>query len=273
VLVNFALGSGRGIAPGEVVRVHGAENTKPLFVEVCRCVWRAGGHVIQAYGPADDEDFKLSRDFYELASEAQLQFFPEHYERGILEQSDHALVIYSQTDPHVLRDIAPEQILRHNESFMPAIEWEMAKEGEGRFSWTIGLYGTEAMAAEAELSIEQYWDQIIAACYLDEPDPLTRWRETEARLTDRARRLGELEIDRLHVEGEDVDLWLTLGEKRRWLGGGGRNIPSFEVFTTPDWRGTEGRISFSEPLYEYGSLIKGIELEFRDGRVASAREE
>jgi aminopeptidase len=71
--------------------------------------------------------------------------------------------------------------------------------------------------------------------------------------------------------GDDADLWIKLGERRQWLGGGGRNIPSFEVFTSPDWRGTEGWIRFNEPLYIYGSLITGIELEFRDGRVVSAR--
>jgi aminopeptidase len=127
------------------------------------------------------------------------------------------------------------------------------------------------MAAEAQLPIEQYWDQIIAACYLDEPDPPARWREVDAQISEQCRFLNGLEIDRLHVEGDDADLWLTLGERRKWIGGGGRNIPSFEVFTTPDWRGTEGRIRFSEPLYIYGSLIKGVELEFRDGRVSSAR--
>ena len=271
LLVNFALGGGKGIAPGEVVRVEGTENTKPLFAEVCRSVWRAGGHVIREYVPADDEQSKLSRDFYELASDEQLRFFPEHYMRGLLEQIDHALLLYSPTDPHVLQDISPEKILRHNEAFMPAMEWQMAKEAEGRFTWTIGLYGTEAMAAEAELTIEEYWQQIIAACYLDEPDPIARWREVDTQIADQARFLSELEIDRLHVEGEDTDLWLTLGQSRKWIAGGGRNVPSFEVFTTPDWRGTEGRISFSEPLYVYGSLIKRVELEFSEGRVTSAR--
>ena len=85
--------------------------------------------------------------------------------------------------------------------------------------------------------------------------------------------LNSLAIARLHVEGEDVDLWLTVGERRRWLGGGGRNIPSFEIFTCPDWRGTEGRIRFSEPLYFNGSLISGIELTFEGGRVVSATAE
>jgi len=61
-----------------------------------------------------------------------------------------------------------------------------------------------------------------------------------------------------------------LGEKRRWVGGSGRNIPSFEIFTSPDWRGTEGYISFNQPLYRYGKLITGIRLEFKQGQVIKA---
>ena len=75
------------------------------------------------------------------------------------------------------------------------------------------------------------------------------------------------DIERLHVEGEDADLWISVGEQRRWLGGRGRNIPSFELFTSPDWRGTEGWIRFNQPLYRYGNLVKGISLRFEDGRV------
>jgi aminopeptidase len=77
----------------------------------------------------------------------------------------------------------------------------------------------------------------------------------------------------VHVEGEDADLWVTIGEQRRWLGGRGRNIPSFELFTSPDWRGTEGWIRFNQPLYRYGNLVKGISLRFEDGRVVESSAE
>jgi aminopeptidase len=127
------------------------------------------------------------------------------------------------------------------------------------------------MAAEAEMSIQEYWEQIVAACYLDDPNLIERWREVNAQIEAHCDALNALAIDRLHVVGQDADLWLTLGDRRRWIGGGGRNIPSFEVFTTPDWRGTEGWIRFTEPLYVFGSLIKGIELEFQDGRITAAR--
>jgi aminopeptidase len=129
------------------------------------------------------------------------------------------------------------------------------------------------MAAEAQMSLEEYWEQIIHACFLDEQDPIARWQEVGRRLDQTRERLDALEIERVHVEGADADLWVTIGESRRWLGGRGRNIPSFELFTSPDWRGTEGWIRFDQPLYRYGNLVTGISLKFADGRVTEARAE
>ena len=272
LLVDYALGeSGEGIATGDVVRVSGAESAKPLYVEVCKAVWRAGGHVLHDYTPPDEPGMNVSKEFLELASDEQLDFFAEQYWKGTIDQSDHMVALLSDDDPHALRDIDPARIMRRRQAFMPVIGWQQAKESAGRFTWTAGLYGTEAMAAEADLSIEEYWEQIIAACYLDDPDLLDRWREVSAQIGAHCAALNSLPTDRLHVEGQDADLWLTLGEQRKWIGGGGRNIPSFEVFTSPDWRGTEGWIRFTEPLYVFGSLIEGIELEFRDGRVTASR--
>jgi aminopeptidase len=61
-----------------------------------------------------------------------------------------------------------------------------------------------------------------------------------------------------------------MGEKRQFIGGAGRNIPSFELFTSPDWRGTEGVIAFNQPLYRYGNLIEEVSLRFKKGRVVAA---
>jgi len=273
LLVNFALGGGQGIRAGEVVRVIAPDSAKPLFAAACRAVWRAGGHVIADLRASDDQHCNLSRDFFELASDEQLEHFPERYWRGVIDEVDHALHIDSVSDPHALASIPPERIMRRRASMLPLVRWQQAKEDAGRFSWTIALYGHEAMAAEAGLSIEDYWGQIIAACFLDDPDPVARWREIETQIARHCSFLDSLPIERLHLEAEGTDLWLTLGERRRWIGGGGRNIPSYEVFTSPDWRGTEGTVSFSEPVYVYGSLIEGVALEFREGRVvrASAR--
>ena len=76
--------------------------------------------------------------------------------------------------------------------------------------------------------------------------------------------------EKFHVKGPDADLWIKLGDKRLWKGGSGANIPSFELFTSPDWRGTNGWIRFNQPLYRYGNLISGIELTFKDGVVVKS---
>jgi aminopeptidase len=273
VLVDFALGSGRGVQPGEVVRVVAPESAKPLYAALNRAVWRAGGHVIGGYQPDDDHGHNLARDFLASASEAQLEHFPARYMRGLVDEMDHQVSVLADADPHALDSVDPARIMRRGEAMRPLLDWRGEKENAGRFTWTLGLYGTPAMAAEAGMSLEEYWKQIVHACYLDEEDPVTRWREVGERLDETRRQLNELDIERLHVEGEDVDLWISLGERRRWLGGRGRNIPSFEIFTSPDWRGTEGWIYCNQPLYRYGNLVKGVRLEFADGRVTEASAE
>jgi aminopeptidase len=162
-------------------------------------------------------------------------------------------------------------MMRRQAAHMPDARWRSDKEDAGRFTWTIALYGTEAMAAEAGLTIEQYWEQIVKACFLDQADTVARWRTVQAKLNAFTGWLNALPIERLHVEGADADLWITVGQQRRWLAGGGRNIPSFEVFTSPDWRGTEGWIRFSEPLYIFGSLVRDVELRFADGLVTDVQ--
>jgi aminopeptidase len=273
VLVGFALGGGRGIRPGDVVRVVAAESAKPLYAELTKAVWRAGGHVIGAYQPDDDSQINISRDFFELASDAQLDHFNDRYIRGLVDQMDHQVSVLADSDPHALDSVDPARIMRNGVSMRPLLDWRGEKENAGRFTWTLGLYGTPAMAAEAGISLEEYWEQIIHACFLDAEDPIARWREVGEQVADSRRRLDALEIERLHVEGEDVDLRVGLGEQRKWLGGRGRNIPSFEIFTSPDWRGTEGWIYCNQPLYRYGNLVKGIRLKFADGRVVEASAE
>ncbi len=273
VLVDYALGGGQGVKPGEVVRVTAPESAKPLYLELCRAVWRAGGNVIGGYYPDEEQGMGGSKAFFELASNGQLEHFPARYLRGLVDEMDHQVSVIAEADPHALETIDPARIMQRGVALRELMDWRGEKENEGRFSWTLGLYGTEAMAAEAEMGVQQYWEQIVHACFLDEEDPIARWREV-GRTIERTRdALDALDIERLHVEGEDADLWVAVGEQRRWLGGRGRNIPSFELFTSPDWRGTEGWIRFNQPLYRYGNLVKGISLRFEDGRVVESSAE
>jgi aminopeptidase len=276
VLVNFALGGGArvgggGIKKGDVVSVWAKEATKPLFEAVCKEIWKSGGHVISQYLPDNWERRGSSKEFYDIASKEQLEFFPEKFYRGLIDQIDHQLAILGEADPTFMKGIDPKKIMSYGKTLRPYMEWRNEKENKGKFTWTLGLYGTPAMAKEAKMSEKEYWNQIIKACFLDKKDPIAEWKKVAQKIEEYRSKLNALKIDKVHVEGVDADLWIKIGEKRAWNGGTGRNIPSFEIFTSPDWRGTNGWIRFNQPLYRYGSLIEGIELAFKDGKVVKSK--
>lgn len=270
VLVNFALGGGRGVKKGEVVYIVAEENHKPLLFALNRAITKAGAHRIINYKPAEIGDQRLTRDFLDLASDEQLSFYADKYFSGIADQIDHYIGVFGDADPHVLKDADPKKLMQLRKTGKPFHDLLDQKEHAGKFTWTVGLYGTPEMAKEAGLSLEEYWEQIIRACYLEDTDPVATWRTVDAQVSEYRDRLNALSIEKLHVVGEDADLHIKLGEKRQWKGGGGANIPSFEVFTSPDWRGTEGWIRFNQPLYALGNRIEGIELRFKKGVVVEA---
>lgn len=273
VLVTFALGGGKGIQKGEVVWMTVPEVAKPLLMGLRKAVLARGAHALVRYTPDSNEgrQMRFSRYFYQHANDEQLTFFPKKYYRGLVDTIDHQLSIIADTDPFELKGIDPRKIMKSSKSYKPFMDWRDAKERRGKFSWTLALYGTKEMAAEARLGERAYWNQIIKACFLDKRDPIKEWKRVFSMIEHFKKKLDTLKIEKLHIEGKDVDLWITPGKKRQWLGGRGANIPSFELFTSPDWRGTNGWIRFNQPLYRYGTLIEDIKLEFKHGRVVKAR--
>jgi aminopeptidase len=278
VLVDFGLGMGKGIKKGDVVRVSASESAKPLYTAVCNAIVDSGGHVIGHYSPDDERGDKrrnesFTRYFYQNATDEQITFLPSKYLRGLVDEMDHSLFLLSEADPHALKGINPKKIMMRGKALKPFMDWRHEKEWKGKFTWSIALYGTPAMAKEAGLSEKEYWEQIIKACFLDYQDPIKRWKEVYREIEMYRKKLSALspQIDRLHLVGKDADLWIQLGEKRQWLAGRGVNMPSFEIFTSPDWRGTNGWIAFNQPLYRYSNKITGIELEFKNGCVVKSR--
>jgi aminopeptidase len=265
VLVRLALGSGRGIKRGDVVLLSGGDDAKSLYVAVRDEVIRAGGHVIGDYSPSG-----TSRSALELASMEQLMTFHRDYYRGLARTLDHRIAIISTVDFSELDGVDPQKLLAGRRVVRPYRNWMAKKEAEGRYTWTLGLFGTPAMARQARLTLAEYWDEIAKACFLDDADPIRRWREVFREIARIKRRLDALAIEQVHVEGEGVDLRVTIGEQRCWMGGTGRNIPSFEIFVSPDWRGVEGTVAFTEPLSRYGGMLEGIRLTFERGRVVEA---
>jgi aminopeptidase len=271
VLVNFAIGGGKGMKKGDVVRISAPECAKPLYVEILRAVRKAGGHAIGQYTPDNEPWINFDKEFFVGSTDEQISFFPAKYLKGLADQIDHSIMVIAETDVHSLEGVDPKKIMMRGESMKPFREWLNDKENKSKFTWTLGLYGTPAMAKEAGLSEKEYWNQIIKACFLDEPNPVSKWKKVNAEIGQISRKLNNLHIEKLHLEGPDADLWVKIGEKRKWTSGRGANIPSFEIFTSPDWRGTNGWVRFNQPLYRYGNLIEGIELEFKDGKVIRSK--
>ncbi len=266
VLVNYALNSGEGVHPGEIVQCMVPDVAKALALELQNEILRAGAHPMLYLLPTGFE-----KDFYNLANQEQLEFFPRRFLRARANLIDHQINIVAEPDPFILKQINPSKILRARNSQKPYRDWLNFKENSNQFTWTIALWGTAAKAKIVGLSLKDYWQQIIQACFLDEAEPIDKWRAIQTLQLDIKEKINNLKINYLQVVGPDVNLKIGIGEDRWWKGGSGRNIPSFEIFTSPDWRAIDGRIHFNQPLYRYGNLIEGVELEIRAGRVIKAR--
>jgi aminopeptidase len=211
----------------------------------------------------------METDFFEGSNKSQLVFSPPG-EKALyrhLNGSIHLLAPESLT--HLSR-VDPERIGRTaiaNKVFRDILT---RREESGDLGWTLCLYPTAALARHAGMGLTEYARQVVRACFLDRTDPVARWQE----IFDRARaiktRLDRLKVNSFRIESERVDLEITPGEKRKWAGISGRNIPSFEIFLSPDWRGTRGIYYSDQPSYRSGNYIEDVRLEFVKGRVVAA---
>lgn len=266
VLIWFALNNEQGMSRGDVVMINIPECAKPMLLPLQEAVLKRWGHPLVRYFPDG-----TTRPFYEMASDEQISYKPKEYMLARVKDVDHTVSIIAESDKHELEGIDPSKIMLSSKAVKFYRDALNAKENKWDLTRTLGLYGTQAMADEVDLSLEEYREQIIEACYLDDPDPVQKWEELSKKINFAKEHLNSLPIERVHVVWEDVDLKVQLGPDRQWMWWTWRNIPSFELFISPDWRGTSWWIKFNQPLYRYGNLIKDIELKFEDGLVVESK--
>jgi aminopeptidase len=132
---------------------------------------------------------------------------------------------------------------------------------------------TAALARQARLSLERYTRQVVKACFLDTASPVAEWQRIHRQAGEIKRWLDGLGAVSFHVESATTDLRIPMGARRRWVGISGRNIPSFELFVSPDWRGVGGRFAADQPSFRNGNRVRGVRLEFKDGRLVRAAAE
>ncbi len=265
VLINFALRWWKWIKKWDTVFIQIPECAKPFLIPLQTAILKAWWYPVIQYLP----DW-IARNFYENASDGQLSFVPEEYQKWKIESMTHLVRIISDADLHELDWIDPHKIMKKTQANGEFRYLRDKKESEWKFSRVGCLYGTEAMAKEAWLSLEEYWNQIISACFLDEKNPVQKRKEINAETHRVKDKLNELKLEYVHVIWPDEDLKLKIWADRLWEAWWWCNIPSFEVFTSPDCRDVNGRMKCNQPLYRYWSLVEWIRLEFKDWKLISA---
>ncbi|HPU29519.1 MAG TPA: aminopeptidase [Syntrophorhabdaceae bacterium] len=219
-----------------------------------------GIHPIQRIGMT----FNMEHSFYKIGDRKQLVFIPPG-EKELYEHINGRIFLRAPESLTHLKDIDPQKIgtVLVSRKFLRDILDE--RENKGVYSWTLCTYPTEELARQAKATLEEYTEQIIKACYLDSANPVKAWDDIHKNVKEIKKWLNSLKIKYLYIESENMDLKITPGEKRQWKGVSGHNIPSFEIFFSPDWRGTEGTYFANLPSFRSGNYVEDVRLTFEKG--------
>jgi aminopeptidase len=190
-------------------------------------------------------------------------------ERGV------SITLVGDPDPHLLDDVDPAKA-----AALPAEEARAFREAiiGHQLRWTVVPAPNRGWAQQifGEPDLERLWEAVATAMRLDEPDPVTSWRERTAELAARARALNTLDLTEVRYRGADTDLTVGLVPDARWTGGSMDdpdgitympNIPTEEVFTSPDRRRADGVISLTKPVIIGGLVVEGLRVTFSGGRI------
>jgi aminopeptidase len=183
--------------------------------------------------------------------------------------------------PNLLGELDPKRVGLDR---MPALPAQLEAQMSGDVNWTIAAFPTRGWAniVYGEPDTQRLWKDIAACVRLDQDDPVAAWAAHIDRLLARAAQLNERHFDSLHYTGPGTDLTVGLSPHSRWLAASfdttwGRrhvpNLPTEEVFTTPDKRRTNGKVRSTMPLALGGTVVRGLEMEFRDGRIVDVNAE
>jgi len=273
LIVQFGLQrpDGSALPRGSVVEFKVPEVAKPLYFHLQNAILKAGHYPLGRFLPSSEGEYEFEAAFYRHAKDDQLKHVAVKYQKALIDSIDASIYIIAETNIHELEETCSKKVMLRNNAQKEIIQLKFKKINAGKLSWTIALYGTDQMAKEVGMSSRAYWNQIVKACYLDGPNPVKQWREITKITSQTAQKLTDLQIQLLHWEGTDMDITVGVGVDRVWRAGGGNNIPSYEVFTSPDMRTATGWIRFNQPHFRYGKRIEGIELWFDKGRVVKSQ--
>jgi aminopeptidase len=212
--------------------------------------------------------YKMEHSFYSRANTRQLVFIPPG-EKELYGHLNGRIYLHAPESLTHLADVDPIVIAKAQVSRKPLRDIFNEREEQGVYAWTLCTVPTDDMAKQAGLSLEDYTAQLIRACYLDEEKPVEKWTAIYKEVGEIKAWLNSLSVRSFSIASANVDLRITPGEKRKWIGISGHNIPSFEIFLSPDWRGTEGTYYANQPSFRIGNYVEGVRLRFEKGAAVS----
>ncbi|WP_192930756.1 aminopeptidase [Deinococcus sp. AJ005] len=280
---RLAVRVGLGLREGQRVLIQAPVDTAPLARAVVREAYAAGASFVDVRW--DDDDVQLSR--FELAPDGTFDTLSKWRVDAEIETAEAggAVLAIRATNPNLLGGVDAERVATHQKALAayrrPYTEQVMTN----RLNWNLISAPIPGWAelmfpdSNADEAVEKQWDAIFAATRADQSDPVEAWQEHLANLKRRREVLNAKQYAALHFKGGETDLTVGLADDHLWGGGAAdtpsgitftANIPTEEVWTAPHRERVDGVVVSTKPLSYNGTLLDGIRIEFRDGRITNA---
>jgi aminopeptidase len=278
---ELAVHVGANVGRGQQLFISGLVEHAPLVREIAEVAYESGADLVTVtYG-----DQFVRRSFLRHAPDGMLEYSPPWLLARIEAMKDlRAAEIGISGDPHpdLFDDVDGERLGKArpkeaNERYIEAVFTGRA------VNWCAVAFPNPGWATRifGEPDVDRLWDLVARAVRLDEADPVAAWKEHTVRLSARGKQLNERAFDGIRFRGPGTDLFVGLLPTSRWAAAeeetiDGRvfvaNIPSEEVFTTPDPARTEGVVRATRPFLPVsGRVVEGLELRFEGGRIVDVR--
>ena len=276
---RLAVQVGLNLQPGQILGINALIEHAPLARAITREAYSAGAKYVDVLYA----DQHVRRAHIELAGESLLDYSPPWLVNRLRELGEIGgafCQITGNPEPELLADLDGARV---GKARMHALAEESLKLTDGLCNWTIVAYPNEGWARTVfgEPDVERLWSAVGHAVRLDAADPVAAWSEHISRLQERAAALNERRFAELRYRGPGTDLTVGLHPDGVWQAALDTsngiehvaNMPTEEVFTTPDARRVEGTVRSTLPLQIQGNIVRGLEVRFVGGRAVEVRAE
>ncbi|HYF75378.1 MAG TPA: aminopeptidase [Candidatus Nitrosocosmicus sp.] len=249
-LADVLLGHSLNVREGENVVIRAGYLAKPLIDEFYkRSIDKGANTVVHILF---DEHKKY---LMENATEKQLDNSNELY-RDIYKKADAVLVIEAPENTKHLTNVDPRKNMVYNKNLSPVLKEIMEKR------WVLTNYPVEAFAQDAGMSLEEYEDFLFDAVLVDYKK-MDQDMDKVLNIFDAA--------DTVRIVGRETDLTFSIKGRKGTKCSGQNNVPDGEVFYAPVTNSANGHIYYEFPAIRYGNQVDGVRLEFKDGKIISAK--